>query len=194
MVNISRVADLMEVGSNGAGFVGDIGTTSPGDPAIQPGVDWSPLGMISDDGLVQGFDEDSQAFTPWGLTSPIRTTITKSLRTFKITAWETSRTTVQSLQYRKSVDDLAPTGGITRFSETASPIPDRRAWWFIVIDGDTMHGFYCPQAEISDRSDVTHKQDSVAGYEWTITCYPDESNNTVYHASRVAATPEYTGS
>lgn len=195
MVNISRVADLMEVGANGAAFVADLGTASPGDPAVQPGTDWSPLGMISDDGLVQGFDEDSQSFTPWGLTSPVRTTITRSLRTFKIVAWETGRTTVQSLQYRKSVADLAPNvDGITAFSETASPLPDRRTWWFIVIDGATMRGFYCPEAEISDRSDVTHKQDSVAGYEWTITAYPDEAGNTVYHADRVAATPEYTGS
>jgi hypothetical protein len=194
MVNITRVADLMEVGANGGAFVADLGTASPGDPAIQPSTDWAPIGAISDDGLVQGFDEDSQTYTPWGFTSPIRTTITKSLRTFKIVAWETARTTVQSLQYRIPVDDLTPASGLTTFSETASPQPDRRAWWFVVLDGDTQRGFYCPQAEISDRSDVTHKQDTMAGFEWTITAYPDEAGNTVYHADRVAATPVYTGS
>lgn len=195
MVNITRSADLTEIGANGAGWVADLGATSPGDPLVQPLTPWAPIGAISDDGLVQGFDEDSQEFTPWGFTSPIRTTITKSLRTFKITAWETSRTTVKSLQYRIPVADLAPDGdGLTSYAETASPLPDRRSWWFIVLDGDVASGFYVPEGEISDRSDVTHKQDTMAGYEWTITAYPDAAGNTVYHADRVPVTPAYTGS
>lgn len=195
MVNITRAAELMEVGANGGGWVADLGTASPGDPAVQPGVLWSPIGAISDDGLVQGFDEDSQTYTPWGFTAPVRTTITKSLRTFGITAWETGRTTVQSLQYRIPVADLAPdVGGLTTFAETASPQPDRRAFWFIVQDGTLLRGFFCPEAEVSDRSDVTHKQDEMAGFEWTITCYPDDAGNTVYHADRVPETAEYTGS
>ncbi|WP_435601448.1 phage tail protein [Streptomyces sp. C10-9-1] len=194
MVNITRAADLMEVGANGAGWVADLGTASPGDPLVQPLAPWAPLGGISDDGLVQGFDEESQEYTPWGYTSPIRTTITKSLRTFKITAWETGRTTVKSLQYRKALEDLTPVDGLTSYAETASPLPDRRSWWFIVLDGDTSLGFYVPEGEISDRADVTHKQDQMAGYEWTITAYPDAQGNTVYHADRVAETPAYTGS
>ncbi|MFI8872499.1 phage tail tube protein [Streptomyces sp. NPDC055243] len=194
MVNITRAADLTEVGANGGGWTADLGTLSPGDPLVQPLSPWEPLGAISDDGLVQGFDEDSQEYTPWGYTSPIRTTITKSLRTFKITAWETGRTTVRSLQYRIPVADLAPVSGLTTFAETASPLPDRRAFWFVVLDGETSLGFYVPEGEISDRSDVTHKQDEMAGFEWTITAYPDLAGNTVYHADRVPATPAYTGS
>ncbi|MFF6847157.1 MULTISPECIES: phage tail protein [Streptomyces] len=194
MVNITRAADLTEVGANGGGWTADLGTTSPGDPQVQPLAPWEPLGAISDDGLVQGFDEDSQEFTPWGFTSPIRTTITKSLRTFKITAWETGRVVVRSLQYRIPVAELAPSSGLTTFAETASPQPDRRAFWFVVMDGETSLGFYVPEGEISDRSDVTHKQDEMAGFEWTITAYPDLSGNTVYHADRVPATPVYTGS
>lgn len=194
MVNITRAADLTEVGSNGACWVADLGATAPATPLTQPLSPWEPVGAISDDGLVQGFDEDSQSFTPWGLTSPFRTTITKSLRTFKITAWETARTTVQSLQYRIPIADLAPVSGLTSFAETASPLPDRRAFWFAIFDGDISRGFYVPEGEITDRSDVTHKQTDMAGFEWTITAYPDEAGNTVYHADMVPVTPAYTGS
>lgn len=194
MVNITRAADLTQIGANGGGWVADIGTAAPATPLTQPAAAWKPLGCISDDGLVQGFDEDSQEFTPWGLTSPIRTQITKSLRTFKLTAWETSRTTVQSLQYRIPIAELAPVGALTSFAETASPVPDRRAFWFAIFDGDTSRGFYVPEGEISDRADVTHKQDAMAGFEWTITAYPDAAGNTVYHADMVPATPAYTGS
>ncbi|MBQ1164115.1 phage tail protein, partial [Streptomyces sp. A73] len=77
--------------------------------------------------------------------------------------------------------DLEPDGtGITSFAETASPQPDRRAWWFLVMDGSTAQGFYVPQGEITDRSDVTFKQDEMSGYEITVTAYPDDAGNTVY--------------
>jgi hypothetical protein len=194
MVNITRAADLAQVGANGGGWVADLGTAAPAGPLTQPASPWLPIGAISDDGLVQGFDEESQEYTPWGYTSPFRTQITKSLRTFKLTAWETARTTVQSLQYRIPIVDLAPSSGLTSFAETASPTPDRRAFWFIVLDGDISRGFYIPEGEISDRADVTHKQDQMAGFEWTITAYPDEAGNTVYHSDMVPVTPAYTGS
>lgn len=195
MVNITRAADLLEVGANGAGWTAPLGTSSPGDPDVQPLAPWLPLGAVSEDGLTQGFDEDSQSFTPWGYTAPIRTTITSSLRTFGLTVWETGRVIVQSLQYRVPTADLVPTSGLTTFAETASPVPDRRAFWFVVLDGDTFkRGFFVPEGEITERSDVSHKQDEVAGFEWTITAYPDEAGNTVYHADRVPATEAYTGS
>ncbi|GAA2108213.1 phage tail protein [Streptomyces synnematoformans] len=194
MVSITRAADLTVIGANGGGWVGDLGTAAPTTPLAQPAPPWEPLGAISDDGLVYGFDEDSQQFTPWGLTSPFRTTITQSIRTFGVTLWETSRVAVQSVMYRIPAADLQPESGLTSYAETASPIPDRRAWYFLVMDGDVAKSFYVPQGEISDRSDVTFKQDEMSGYEITVTAYPDEAGNTVYHVDSVPATPAYTGS
>jgi hypothetical protein len=196
MVNITRAADLTVIGANGGGWVAPVGTTAPTSPLTQPVSPWEPLGAISDDGLVYGFDEDSQEFTPWGLTSPFRTQITKSVRTFQLTLWETARVAVQSIMYRIPAADLAPGGtdNLTSFAETASPTPDRRGWWFAVFDGDTARGFYVPQGEISDRSDVTFKQDEMSGYEITVTAYPDAAGNTVYHTDKLPATPAYTGS
>ncbi|WP_326768867.1 phage tail protein [Streptomyces sp. NBC_01591] len=190
MVNITRAADLTMVGANGGAWVAPVGTPALTSPLEQPADPWAALGAISDDGLVNGWDEDSQEFTPWGLTSPFRTQITKSVRTFSATMWETSRTSVMSLHYRLDAAALTPDGeGITKFAETASPVPDRRAFWFIVLDGESARGFYVPQGEISDRSDVTYKQDEMSGFEWTITTYPDEAGNTVYHVDKLPLTP-----
>ena len=194
MVNITRAADLTVIGANGGGWVATLGTSAPDSPLTQPVAPWEPLGAISDDGLTYGFDEDSQEFTPWGLTSPFRTQITKSVRTFKVTLWETARVAVQSIMYRIPAVDLAPVGGLTSFAETASPVPDRRSWWFLVVDGDSYRGFYVPQGEVSDRSDVSFKQDEMSGYEITVTAYPDDAGNTVYHSDVVPETPTYPGS
>lgn len=194
MVNITRAADLSLVGANGGGWVAAIGTAAPSSPLEQPVAPWEPLGATSDDGLVYGFDEDNQEFTPWGLTSPFRTQITKSVRTFQVTLWETSRVAVQSVMYRMDAAELEPQSGLTSFAETASPAPDRRAWWFVVLDGDNAKGFYVPAGEVTDRGDVTFKQDEMSGYEITVTAYPDAAGNTVYHTESVPATPVYTGS
>ncbi|MDQ0791961.1 phage tail protein [Streptomyces sp. B1I3] len=195
MVLITRAAELALVGANGAGWVAPVGTPALDSPLSQPPAPWEPLGAISDDGLTYGFDEDSQEFTPWGLTSPFRTQITKSVRTFGLTVWETSRVAVMSLQNRLDAAELTPDeDGITKYADTASPVPDRRAFWFLVIDGDAYKGFYVPQGEVNDRSDVTFKQDEMSGFEWTITTYPDEAGNTVYHVDKLPVTPAYTGS
>ncbi|WP_369211293.1 phage tail protein [Streptomyces flavofungini] len=195
MVNITRSSDLALVGATGGVWVSPVGTPALASPLDQPVAPWEPLGALSDDGLTYGFDEDSQEFTPWGLTSPFRTQITKSVRTFGFTVWETSRVVVTSLQYRLDSADLEPDGdGLTKYAETASPVPDRRAFWFLVVDGSAYKGFYVPQGEINDRSDVTFKQDEMSAYEWTITTYPDAAGNTVYHVDKIPATPAYTGS
>ncbi|MEU1778100.1 phage tail protein [Streptomyces abikoensis] len=194
MVNITRSSDLALVGANGGGWVADVGTAAPATALTQPLSPWQPLGAISDNGLVYGFDEASQEFTPWGLTSPFRRAITKSIRTFKMDLWETARVAVQSVMYRIPASGLTPVAGTTAFAETASPTPDRRAWWFLVMDGTSARGFYVPQGEVTDRSDVTFKQSEMSGYQITITAYPDASGNTVYHSDSVPATPTYTGS
>ncbi|GAA0423865.1 phage tail protein [Streptomyces luteireticuli] len=181
MVQITRSADLAMVGANGGAWVAPLGTPAPtalGTPASP----WTGLGAISDDGLKYGVDEDSKQFMPWGVTSAFRTQITKSARTFGLTLWETNSPIVKSLMFRVPVAELAPgADGVTKFAETASPAPDRRSWYFLVADGDTMEGFYVPAGEISDRSDVTYKSEEMAGFEIKVTAYPDQNNNTVYH-------------
>jgi len=196
MVNITRSADLSQLGANGGIWVAPVGTSAPDSPLTQPVSPWEPLGAISDDGLVYGFDEDNQEFTPWGLTAPFRSAITKSVRTFNFSLWETSRTTAMSVMYRIPAADLTADGtsGLTTYAETASPTPDRRAWWFAIFDGDTARGMYVPQAEVSDRGDVTFKQDELASYEVTLTAYPDAAGNTVYHTDKLPVTPAYSGS
>lgn len=189
MPTITRAADLAVVGASGGGWTVDLGGSTPAAPTdfSDLSTPWIPLGAISDDGLKYGFDEDSEDFTPWGLAAPFRSVVTKSVRTFGLTLWETNRRIVRSVFYRKALADLAPDGsGIHSFAETATPVPDRRAWLFDVYDGNTMERFFVPQGEVSDRTDVTFKRDEMSGYECTITAYPDDSGNTCYHLYTVS--------
>lgn len=192
MANIIRAADLALVGSNGGAWVAPLGTAQPTDPAEAPTGAWLAVGAISEDGLTNGVDEDSESFTPWGLSSPFRTVVTSSVRTFSFTAWETNRPIVKSLQYKLDVADLVPTEGVTTFAESAVSAPDRRAWLFDVYDGDNVwERFFIPEGEITERNEVTYAQGEMAGYEWTISTYPDASGNLVYHAFMAPEVEEF---
>jgi hypothetical protein len=189
MPTIERSADLAVVGANGGGWVVDLGAAVPTAPTdfTAPLSPWNALGGISDDGLKYGFDEDSAQFIPWGLSTPFRTEVTKSIRTFSVTLWETNRAICKSVMFREPLATFVPNGsGIFSFAETAAPSPDRRSWIFDVYDGNTMERFFVPEGEVTDRTDVTFKKSEMAGYEIKITAYADETGNSVYHLYQVA--------
>lgn len=192
MANIIRAADLALVGSNGGAWVAPLGTAQPADPAEAPSGPWLAIGAISEDGLTNGVDEDSESFTPWGLNSPFRTVTTSSVRTFSFTAWETNRPIVRSLQYKIDVEELVPDiNGITTFAESGVSMPDRRSWIFDVYDGDVWERFYIPEGEITERGEITYAQGEMVGFEWTISTYPDSSGNLVYHSYKAPEVEEH---
>lgn len=187
MATIERSSDLAIVGANGGGWTAPVRTPQPAAIETPPDDLWVPLGAISSDGLTVGFEEDSESFTPWGLSTPFRTVVTSSVRTFQLTLWETARSAVISLMYRIPAEDLAPdpvTETMT-WAETGSPAPDRRAFLFDVYDGENLLRYYLPEAEITDRGDVVHSGSDMRGFEVTISAYPDAAGNTVYHSLKV---------
>ena len=189
MAVITRSVDLAVVGANGGGWVTDLGAAIPAVPTAfdsTPDAAFHPLGAISEDGLSYGFDEDSENYLAWGQLTPYRSQITRSLRTFQATLWETNRAIAKSVMFRLPVADVTPDGsGDYDFNETATPTPDRRSWIFDVIDGPTLERFYVPQGEVTDRDDVAFKSDEIAGYNVTVTAYADSAGVTVYHLGHV---------
>lgn len=189
MAVITRSVDLSVVGANGGGWAVDLGAAIPTAPTSFDSVldnAFKPMGAISEDGLAYGFDEDSQEFLAWGQLTPFRSQITRSLRTFQVTLWETNRAVNKSLMYRLPIADVTPDGsGDYTFEETATPTPDRRSFVFDVIDGLTLERFFVPVGEVTDRDDVSYKSDEIAGYNLTITAYADQAGVTVYHLGHV---------
>lgn len=186
---ITRSVDLSVIGANGGGWAVDLGAAIPATPAsVDAALPGSllPMGAISEDGLSYGFDEDSQEFIAWGQLTPFRSQITRSLRTFQVTLWETNRAVNKSLMYRLPVADVTPDGsGDFSFEETATPTPDRRSFVFDVMDGPTIERFFVPVGEVTNRDDVSFKSDEIAGYQITITAYADSAGVTVYHLGHV---------
>lgn len=169
------------VGANGGFWVAPDGTAAP-TGLDAPTATWLVGGAVSDDGFTYGVAESSTAWTPFGTTSPWRTEVTSSVKTMQFTAWEIHRPIVVSLWTRVPAANLTEdVNNLVTYAETASPTPDPRAFLFDFIDGLTVHRYYFPHGEVSDRGNVTNKQTEQVGYQMTVTAYPDESNNLVYH-------------
>ncbi len=166
---------LARVGVTGVAFVAPKGTTFPAVTTTlpTPGAPFVDLGAISEDGLTEARDEDRTDFTPWQLSSPIRSEVTTTTRTFQATFWETKKETV-SLYYQvptASMSETAAGSGIFTFTEGAKVTPDVRAWIFDIFDGTNQRRFECPLAQVTDRGDIVYSSAELIGYNVTITAY-----------------------
>lgn len=183
---MSLDAELARLGVTGALYTGALGTTEPSRTAIEA---WPAgmvdLGYISDDGITEGRDENTETFTPWQSTSPIRTEVTSSTLTIQATLWESKWETI-SLYYRVGLDDADQTGtgddAVVSFVEAGKPKRDLRCFGVDVIDGTYHRRVFLPMAEVTERGELTYKSDTLIGYDCTITAYPGAAG---YSALRV---------
>ena len=167
-------ATLARLGVTGAVRTGPTGIVVPTGMEAW-GEEWADLGYISDDGLTEDIDEDSETFTPWQSASPIRVEVTRSVKTFQFTCWESNFNTI-SLYYRTDAEDMDVTGTgadqVVSFNEAGKPKRQLRAFGFDMIDGSYHRRAVCPLAEVTERGSLTYKSDELIAYELTVTAYP----------------------
>ncbi|WP_064745344.1 hypothetical protein [Pseudonocardia acaciae] len=184
-------ATLARLGVTGMVMTAPTGTTTPTDLASWP-TGWADCGYISDDGLEEEPDEDTEEFTPWQSSTPIRVEVTKSTKTFKFTCWESNWTTV-SLYYRVEPEDVTVTGTapnqIVSFNEEGKPRRQLRAFGFDVIDGNYHRRAICPLAEVTERGSVVYKSDELVAYEMTVTAYPGADGVSIKRLFKEGWTP-----
>jgi hypothetical protein len=179
---------LAIAGATGVAYVTPTTTTAPAVGFASLPSDWHDLGYISDDGMTADVNDDRKEWTPWGSVSPIRTQITKSTKTFKITCWETNEE-VLSLYYRQPLASVAPVPAtnVISFNDIEQPTPDRRSFVFDVLDGANLFRIYLPTAEVTERGGVVHKSEDLVAYEMTITAYPNTSGVAVSRSFKLSA-------
>ncbi|MGW1678499.1 phage tail tube protein [Saccharopolyspora shandongensis] len=174
-------AELARLGVTGALLTGPVGTAAPTDLAT-----WASgmvdLGYISDDGITESRDENSESFTPWQSNAPIRVETTSSVVTFGATLWESNFDTV-SLYYRVGLEDMTQTGtgddAVVSFAEKGKPKRDLRAFGIDVIDGTYHRRIFLPYAEVTERGEITYRSNTLIGYQVTITAYPGSDGTSV---------------
>lgn len=135
------------------------------------------LGEISSDSLTEALNPANTKIRN-ARGTVIRTVQTEFEPTFQITPLTENQHTLL-LYYSGST--LESTGG-GRSVLKVKPIlsGDRRVMVIDTLDGDAVTRYVLPNAEVTDRGNREHKNDSGAGFPLTVTAYADDAGIHAY--------------
>jgi hypothetical protein len=168
-------ASNVRVGVTGAVYTGDNGTTLPTDATTELDAALADVGYISEDGVVESHDTDSNDIRAWQNGDVVRKVQTSHDVTFGFTMLETTETTLAAFYGNYDGDGATGTVEIT-----GDQLP-RGVWVLSVLDGDHVLRIVIPDGQITDRGDITYANGEAVGREVTITAYPvDGVKATIY--------------
>jgi len=136
------------------------------------------LGYVSEDGLVNGIETDTEDIVAWG-GDTVLTVRTSRSETFTFTFIETNALVLAEVYGpdNVSLDDV--TGDITVI-HNASELPRRMYVFEILLTGGKVKRIVVPNAMINEVGDVSYVDGEAIGYEVTLGAFPDEAGNTAY--------------
>ncbi|SRR6266540_1993961 len=161
-------ADQVRVAVTGAVMTAPRGTTQPTDATSAWPTGWLDCGYVSDDGVEEEPDEDTEEVKAWQNAVVVRRVISSSEIKWKFTLIETKKTTL-SLYHRGNTPAATPPYRL----DVKAPGPDPRMLGLDIVDGTKHYRVIVPLAEVSERGSIKYSSDEEIGYEVTISGYPD---------------------
>lgn len=175
----SKVSVGKPVGG-GAVYAAPIDTVSskiPKDARAQLDPAFKALGYVSEDGLTNGIETDTESITAWG-GDTVLTVATSRSESFSLTLIQ-----VLDIDVLKEVygpDNVTDSSGALTVKHSGAPLP-ARVWAFdIALTSGQIKRIVVPHGRISEVGDTVYKDDEAIGYEVTISCAPDEHGVTAY--------------
>lgn len=176
-------SDLVRVALTGAVYSAPAGTTAPTNATTAWAAGFVELGYISEDGVTESYNDSTTTIKAWQGGATVRTMITSSEAKFAFTCLETNGEVLA--RYHKGAT-IAGTGGppATGSSiEVVAAQPDIREWGIDVLDGTNHIRIYLPSAEVTERGEITYKNDEPVSYPLTLTAYPDDAGIVAFKFS-----------
>lgn len=188
---------LAGVGASGAGGTGlswfaPHGTTTPTTAIAALDGAFRDGGLITEDGLTRGVEEQSTDINAYGLFVPARTLVTSSKVTFQLAFLE-SNPVALSVYHRLPLtggDALVPDGdGAFDFTEGSARTIKYTAV-FDLVDGDNHVRAVCPTLEVTDRAEFAVQAGGAVAYGVTLTAFPASDGVAVHWYYLLAALSE----
>jgi hypothetical protein len=160
------LANIRIYGDDAGGvWVAAKGTTGPTTLAA-PGVGFSEIGWISEDGISQERSQDATSFRAWQGGQVVRRKITNTEDTFSFQALETNAVT-HGLMFRGQTPTIA-TGVATTVVQNQS-VTDERAWVFDMVDGTVTKRYVIPSGAYELSGTIVARNDEMTVHEFTVT-------------------------
>ena len=161
----------------GAVFFAPAGTTLPNDASTQLAEAFVNAGFISEDGVTNAIETDSEEIKAWGGDIVLNPQTSYS-ESYSMTFIEGNKTTYGVVFGEENVTVAEVTGAIS-IKHNGKEREER------VLVVETLHGEFVkrqviPRAKLKEVGEIAYKDDEAVGYEVTISALPDASGNTAY--------------
>lgn len=174
----------------GSVFRAPLGTTLPTSVNATLNAAFKNVGYISDAGLVNSNSASSENIKAWG-GAVVLTTQTEKPDTFKFTMIEAKNKEVLKAVYGDSNVSGSIETGITIHANTEQQ--PNCAWVFdLILRDGTLKRIVVPDAGVSSVGDVTYADNSVVGYETTLSALPDDNGDTHLEYLKASGQTTYT--
>ena len=158
-------------------YAGDPGDTMPTDATTALNSDFDGLGYVSEDGLTNSIEIDTENIVAWG-GDTVLTVRTSRTETFAWTFIETNALVLAEVYGPENV--IVGAGDELTVIHNGKELP-RRAYVFeILMTGNKVKRIVVPNGQITEVGDVVYVDGEAIGYEVTLQTYPDADGNTAY--------------
>lgn len=177
-------ATLVAVGkpkATGGIYAGPSGSILPVDVSTALDAALKNVGYISSDGVVQTIDTDSSDIVAWG-GDTVRKIQTTHDVTYKYTMIETNEVSQKQYYGDDNVTTTAATttsGTLTEIHINAEELP-RGPRVIELKDGVRTGRIVLPDAQVTERDDVSYVDEDAISYPVTVTAYPDQDGVKAY--------------
>lgn len=161
-------ADKVVVAVTGAVLYAPTATSAPTNSTSPAPVGFRDVGYISDDGVTENHEEDSETIQAWQNGAVVRTITTSSVATYNFKMIETNKNALE-LYYKGST--ITGSGG-AYVLEVTPPGAIKKSFILEIVDGNIHERIYLPSAEVTERGEVNRVSSDAVGYEVTVTAYP----------------------
>lgn len=176
---MSNVANVTAGKPNveGAIYWAELGTTLPDDTGDSLSA-FTELGYAAEDGLTNTNSPESEVIKAWGGDTVLAVQSSKE-DTWKVKLIEALKADVLKAVYGPdNVTGTLSTGMALNVNSAETPEAE---WVFDMVMRDGVKKrVVIPDGKITEVGDITYADNSVVGYEITITCLPDADGNKHY--------------
>lgn len=161
--------------ATGAVFVAPAGTTLPTDATTALNAAFKGLGYVSEDGLVNSVETDTENVNAWG-GDLVLVGQTSFSETFTVNLLETN---AEALKVYYGADNVTVSGDNITITQNSGVLPNVAVVFELVMTGGRVKRIVVPNAQIVDRSgEITYVDGEPIAYPAVFTAYPDSNGNT----------------
>ena len=176
MANVAANVSFGKPKVTGGVYIAPKGTTVPTDATMALDQAFKSLGYISEDGLVNSVETDTETGKAWG-GDTVLSGLTSYMETFTVNLLETNAETLKVIYGPSNVTVAA--GGAITIKANSKPLDEQVVVFEVAMTGGRIKRIVVEHGQITDRSgEIKYVDNEAITYPAKFVAYPDKNGNT----------------